>query len=59
MDPALRHVVGDRASVKDNQAGSANEMERFETEMLSTKRNRVTTVTCRAEGSTRSTSESR
>jgi hypothetical protein len=41
IDPAMRHVVGGRASVKDNQAGSTSEMGRFETEMLSTKGNLV------------------
>lgn len=41
IDPAMRHVVGGRASVKDNQAGSTSEMARFETEMLSTKGNLV------------------
>src|SRR5215471_735022 len=37
LDPALRAVVGGRA--KDNQAASASEMARFETEILSTKEN--------------------
>jgi hypothetical protein len=37
MDPAMRHVVGGRASMQDNQAGSTNEMGHFETEILSTK----------------------
>ena len=39
MDPALRHVVGGRASQPDKQAASSSEVGRFETETLSTKRN--------------------
>ncbi|MEP7274352.1 MAG: IS1380 family transposase, partial [Acidobacteriota bacterium] len=39
VDPAMRHVVGGRASQPDKQAASASEVGRFETETLSTKRN--------------------
>jgi len=39
VDPAMRHVVGGRASQPEKQAASASEIGRFETEMLSTKRN--------------------
>jgi hypothetical protein len=39
VDPALRHVVGGRASQPDKQAASSSEVGRFETETLSTKRN--------------------
>jgi len=39
VDPALRHVVGGRASQPDKQAASSSEIGRFETETLSTKRN--------------------
>ena len=39
VDPALRHVVGGRASQPEKQAASASEVGRFETETLSTKRN--------------------
>jgi|GEM_PF-846475 hypothetical protein len=39
VDPALRHVVGGRASQPDKQAASGSEVGRFETETLSTKRN--------------------
>ena len=39
VDPALRHVVGGRASQPEKQAASSSEVGRFETETLSTKRN--------------------
>nr|MCH9724354.1 transposase [Planctomycetota bacterium]MCH9778217.1 transposase [Planctomycetota bacterium] len=39
VDPALRHVVGGRASQPDKQAASSSEVGRFETETLSTQRN--------------------
>jgi len=39
VDPAMRHVVGGRASLPEKQAASTSEVGRFETEMLSTKRN--------------------
>jgi hypothetical protein len=39
VDPALRHVVGGRASRPEKQAASTSEVGRFETEMLSTKSN--------------------
>ena len=37
VDPAMRHVVGGRASLEDKEAGSTSEVGRFETEILSTK----------------------
>jgi hypothetical protein len=39
VDPTLRHVVGGRASQPEKQAASTSEVGRFETEILSTKRN--------------------
>ncbi len=39
VDPAMRYVVGGRASQEDKQAASMSEMGRFETEILSTKPN--------------------
>ena len=39
IDPAMRHVVGGRASLSDKCAASASEVGRFETETLSSKRN--------------------
>ena len=39
VDPAMRHVVGGRASQPEKQAASSSEMGRFETETLSTQRN--------------------
>jgi Transposase DDE domain group 1 len=39
VDPAMRHVVGGRASHPEKQAASTNEVGRFETEILSTKEN--------------------
>jgi len=39
IDPAMRHIVGGRASQPDRQAASASEVGRFETEILSTKAN--------------------
>ena len=39
VDPAMRYVVGGRASREDKQAASMSEMGRFETEILSTKPN--------------------
>jgi len=39
VDPAMRHVVGGRASQPDKQAASTSEVGRFETEILSTKAN--------------------
>ena len=39
VDPAMRHVVGGRASQPDKQAASTSEVGRFETEILSTKEN--------------------
>ena len=39
VDPALRYVVGGRASLPDRQAASASEVSRFETETLSAKAN--------------------
>ena len=38
-DPAMRHVVGGRASQPEKRAASMSEVGRFETEMLSTKAN--------------------
>lgn len=37
--PALCHVVGGRATLPEKQAASSSEVGRFETQMLSTKRN--------------------
>ena len=37
IDPAMRHIVGGRA--KEREAASTGEMSRFETEMLSSKKN--------------------
>ena len=37
--PAMRHVVGGRATLPEKQAASTSEVGRFETEMLSTKSN--------------------
>ena len=39
VDPAMRHVVGGRASQPDKQAASTSEVGRFETEILSMKAN--------------------
>ena len=39
VDPALRHVVGGRAMLPEKQAASSSEVGRFETEMLSERRN--------------------
>ena len=39
VDPAMRHVVGGRASQPEKQAASTSEVGRFETETLSTQRN--------------------
>ena len=39
IDPALRHVVGGRASQPEKQAASSSEVGRFETDILSTKAN--------------------
>ncbi len=39
VDPAMRHVVGGRASQPERQAASTSEAGRFETETLSTKNN--------------------
>jgi hypothetical protein len=39
VDPAMRHVVGGRASQPKKQAASTSEVGRFETEILSTKEN--------------------
>ncbi len=39
VDPAMRHVVGGRASQAEKQAASASEVGRFETETLSTRCN--------------------
>ena len=41
VDPAMRHVVGGRASRADKLAASMSEMGRFETEILSAKGNLV------------------
>ena len=39
VDPAMRHVVGGRAAQADNEAASMSVVGRFETEMLSERRN--------------------
>ena len=39
VDPAMRHVVGGRATLPKKQAASSSEVGRFETEILSTKHN--------------------
>ena len=39
VDPAMRHVVGGRAAQADKEAASASGVGRFETEILSTRRN--------------------
>ena len=39
VDPAIRHVVGGRAAQADNEAASMSVVGRFETEMLSQRRN--------------------
>ena len=39
VDPAMRHVVGGRATLVDKHAASTSEVGRFETEMLSTRSN--------------------
>ncbi len=39
VDPAMRHVVGGRATLPEKQAASTSEVGRFETETLSTKSN--------------------
>ena len=39
VDPAIRHVVGGRATLPEKQAASTSEVGRFETETLSTKNN--------------------
>ena len=43
VDPAMRHVVGGRATLADKHAASTSEVGRFETEMLST-RNTLTAL---------------
>ncbi|MCH7751159.1 MAG: IS1380 family transposase [Planctomycetes bacterium] len=42
VDPAMRHVVGGRASLPEKQAASTSEVGRFETDILSTKENLTT-----------------
>ena len=42
VDPVLRHVVGGRASQPQKQAASSSEVGRFETEILSERRNLTT-----------------
>jgi hypothetical protein len=39
FDPAMRHLVGGRASQPEKQAASTSEVGQFETEILSTKEN--------------------
>ena len=39
VDPAMRHVVGGRAAEADKEAASTSGVGRFETEMLSQRRN--------------------
>jgi len=39
VDPAMRHVVGGRASQPEKQAASTSEVGRFETKILRTKAN--------------------
>ena len=39
VDPAMRHVIGGRATLADKHAASTSEVGRFETEMLSTRNN--------------------
>ena len=39
VDPAMRHVVGGRATLPEKQAASTSEVGRFETQTLSTKSN--------------------
>jgi hypothetical protein len=39
VDPAMRHVVGGRATLPEKHAASTSEVGRFETEILSTQRN--------------------
>ncbi len=39
VDPAMRHVVGGRATLANKHAASTSEVGRFETEMLSTRNN--------------------
>jgi hypothetical protein len=39
VDPAMRHVVGGRAAQAENEAASTSGVGRFETEILSTRRN--------------------
>ena len=39
VDPAMRHVIGGRATLADKHAASTSEVGRFETEMLSTRSN--------------------
>ncbi len=42
VDPAMRHVVGGRATLPEKQAASTSEVGRFETDILSTKENLTT-----------------
>ncbi len=42
IDPAMRHVVGGRATLPEKQAASTSEVGRFETDILSTKENLTT-----------------
>ena len=42
VDPAMRHVVGGRATLPKKQAASTSELGRFETDILSTKENLTT-----------------
>ncbi len=42
VDPAMRHIVGGRASQPEKMAASSSELGRFETEMLGSRRNLTT-----------------
>ena len=59
VGPALRYVVGGRASLSEKQAASASEVGRFETDMLSQRHNLTALMNLSASGSTRFTSGSR
>ena len=59
VDPAMRHVVGGRATLADKHAASTSEVGRFETETLSTKSNLTALMDFSASGSTRPIGASR
>jgi len=49
VDPAMRHIVGGRASQPEKMAASSSELGRFETEMLASRRNLTTLMSLSGE----------